>query len=81
MAILWNAGGTHPMGGLPDGTPARPTTPAQYPAVHDMPPPRDTNVLTSQEQQKLENDLADARNRAAAAAASAAKPAGSSGSP
>ena len=26
------------MGGLPEGTPARPATPAAYPAVHDMPP-------------------------------------------
>ncbi|HEY2185107.1 MAG TPA: hypothetical protein VGH39_08935 [Xanthobacteraceae bacterium] len=68
------------MGGLPDSTPARPTAPAAYPAVHEMPPPRSSNVLTSQEQKKLEDELVDARNRAAAAAASG-KPAGGTGNP
>ena len=28
------------VGGLPAGAPARPATPYQYPAVHDMPPAR-----------------------------------------
>jgi hypothetical protein len=68
------------MGGLPDSAPARPTAPSAYPPVHDMPPPRSSNVLTSQEQKKLEDDLVDARNRAAAAAGSG-KPAGSTGNP
>lgn len=60
------------LGGLPEGTPQRPTTASAYPAVHDMPPPRPTPVLTDAEQTKLESDLAAARNRAAEAAKAAA---------
>lgn len=56
-------------GGLPEGAPARPTTPGEYPAVHEMPPARTSGVLTSAEQKQLEDDLAAARNRAAAAEA------------
>jgi hypothetical protein len=52
-------------GGLPENTPARPATPAAYPAVHDAPPPR-ADMLTDEEQKKLEADLVAARNRAAA---------------
>src|SRR4051812_26522294 len=50
-------------GGLPENTPARPATPAVYPAVHDLPPPRTDNVLTDEERAKLEADLIAARNR------------------
>jgi hypothetical protein len=57
------------VGGLPDGTPQRPTTSMSYQAVHDMPPPRATTVLTDAETRKLESDLIAARNRAAEAAA------------
>jgi hypothetical protein len=57
------------IGGLPDGTPQRPTTPSAYPAVHDRPPPRPNTVLTDAEQNRLESDLAEARKRAADAAA------------
>ena len=60
------------LGGLPDGTPQRPTTAAAYPAVHDMPPPRPTAVLSDAEQTKLEGDLVAARNRTAEAAKAAA---------
>jgi hypothetical protein len=60
------------LGGLPDGTPQRPGTSGAYPAVHDMPPPRATTVLTDAETKKLESDLVAARNRAAEAAAKAA---------
>ena len=55
-------------GGLPEGTPQRPTGQAVYPAVHDMPPPRSNTLLTDAEQKKLEDDLVAARNRAAEAA-------------
>ena len=51
------------MGGLPAGTPERPATPAIYPAVHDMPPPRTDVVLTKDEQKKAEAELAAARER------------------
>jgi hypothetical protein len=60
------------LGGLPEGTPQRSNTTSAYPAVHDMPPPRATTVLTDAEQTKLESDLAAARNRAAEAAKAAA---------
>jgi hypothetical protein len=53
-------------GGLPENVPARPTTPAAYPAVHDMPPPRPENVLSDEERKKLEDDLIAAGKRNAA---------------
>jgi hypothetical protein len=59
-------------GGLPEGTPQRPAVPAAYPAVQDMPPPREDMVLTYEEQKKLENDLIAARTRAATTAKASA---------
>ena len=53
-------------GGLPEGVPQRPTKPSAFPAVHDMPPPRGSTVLTDAEQKKLEDDLIAARNRSEA---------------
>jgi hypothetical protein len=41
------------------------TPPPAYPAVHDMPPPRNSTILTDYEQKKLENDLIAARRRVA----------------
>jgi hypothetical protein len=61
-------------GGLPQDAPPRPSTPAEYPAVHDMPPPRSSTVLTEEEQRKLEAELVAARKRAAAAAKRAGTP-------
>jgi hypothetical protein len=61
-------------GGLPEGTPQRPTTPAPYPAVHDTPPPRSSSVLTDAEQKKLEDDLVAARKRTANPAGAARNP-------
>ncbi len=50
--------------GLPKDTPARPETPYQYPAVHDMPPPRGgAEPLNEDDQVKLENDLKAIRDR------------------
>jgi hypothetical protein len=51
------------VGGLPAGTPERPSTTAAYPAVHDMPPPRNDTVLTDAEQKKIQNDLNAARDQ------------------
>ncbi len=34
------------VGGLPEGVPQRPATPPAYPAVHDMPPPRQDSALS-----------------------------------
>ena len=65
------------VGGLPEGAPQRPATPAAYPAVHDLPPARTDTMLTGEQQKKLEEDLINARKRAE----DAAKPAGTTGNP
>jgi len=44
-------------------TPARPTTPYQYPAVHDMPPPRPDQPLSEEQQVQMEKDLESTRKR------------------
>src|SRR5690348_3488819 len=51
------------MGGLPRGAPAAPTKSYQYPAVHDMPPPRATKPLDEQQQQQLKQNLETVRDR------------------
>jgi len=71
--------------GLPAGTPLRPESSYQYPAVHDMPPVRSTPTMSEDEQLRLEKELAATRDRqegraapakkAAAAAAKASAPA------
>ena len=38
-------------------------TPAGYPAVHNMPPPRPNTVLTADEAKKAQDDLAALRTR------------------
>ncbi len=48
---------------LPADTPARPATPYQYPAVHDMPPPRATEPMSAEDQLRLEQELIAVRNR------------------
>lgn len=53
------------MGGLPEGTPARPASPAAYPAVHDMPPPRQEGALSEAESKRLREDLKNTRARIA----------------
>ncbi len=50
-------------GGLPEGAPARAAAQPAYPAVHEMPPARETVTLTDDEQKKLEADLIAARDR------------------
>jgi hypothetical protein len=50
-------------GGLPANAPERSIEPAAYPAVHDMPPPRDTTVLSDDQVKKAEDELIAARNR------------------
>lgn len=49
--------------GLPANAPERPAVPPAYPAVHDIPPPRNSVTLTNFEQQKMEFDLVEARDR------------------
>ena len=62
------------LGGLPEGAPQRATKPYAYPAVHDMPPPRGSTVLTDAEQKKLEDDLIAARTRTGEAAKPVGRP-------
>jgi hypothetical protein len=61
------------LGGLPAGTPERPAAASAYPAVHDMPPPRQDTVLTADERKKAEAELADLRARQEKQAAAATK--------
>ena len=61
-------------GGLPEGAPQRSDKPSAYPAVHDMPPPRGSTVLTDAEQKKLEDDLIAARTRTGEAAKPVGRP-------
>ena len=51
------------VGGLPAAAPARPTTPYQFPAVHDIPPPRAESALSADDQVKMEKDLKAARDQ------------------
>ena len=50
-----------PLVGLPANTPERPAETLAFPAVHDMPPPRTTAVLTADEQRIMERELVSAR--------------------
>ena len=50
-------------GGLPEGAPARPTEQA-YPAVHNVPPSRNSPPLSEDQQKQLADELEAARNRA-----------------
>jgi hypothetical protein len=59
--------------GLPAGTPQRPATAYEYPAVHDMPPARVARPLTEEQQVKLEKELDKARDRQEARDAPAKK--------
>ena len=43
--------------GLPAGAPARPAQAAEYPAVHDMPPPRAEPALSTEQQLNAEKEL------------------------
>ena len=49
--------------GLPDDAPQRPATSYQFPAVHDMPPPRANAPLSDEEQWRLEQELNTVRSR------------------
>ncbi|MPZ41679.1 MAG: hypothetical protein GEU95_27290 [Rhizobiales bacterium] len=53
------------MGGLPEGVPQRPATPAPFPLVHDMPPPRQDSALTEADSKRLREELKNTRKRVA----------------
>ena len=53
-----------PAVGLPADAPERPAAPAAYPAVHDIPPPRNSVTLTNTEaSSSLKHDLVTARDQ------------------
>jgi hypothetical protein len=45
-------------GGMPQDAPKRPRIAAAFPGVHDMPPPRNSAVLTEEEKKRVEAELA-----------------------
>jgi hypothetical protein len=51
------------MGGLPEGLPPRSATPAPFPAVHDMPPPRADARMSEAEKKRLRDELLLNRNK------------------
>jgi hypothetical protein len=59
-----------PLVGTPADAPARPREAGGYLPVHDLPPNRDEAVIPPAEQAKIQSELAAARDRQAAAAAS-----------
>jgi hypothetical protein len=67
------------IGGLPEGTPER-AAPQDYPAVHDLPPPRNDTPLNETEKKRLKDDLTKVRDRAARQAAGLPEPAATTGS-
>jgi hypothetical protein len=54
----------HALGGLPEGVPPR-GEPPPMPAVHEMPPPRDSARMTPQERKKYEEELRANRSQTA----------------
>ncbi|MGC1465124.1 MAG: hypothetical protein WA792_05275 [Pseudolabrys sp.] len=51
------------LGGLPTDAPARPAAPYEYPAVHDMPPPRSDTPMSEDQLLRMQKDLAAIRDR------------------
>jgi hypothetical protein len=52
-----------PVVGVSADAPERPSAPGVYPAVHDIPPPRNSVMLTNMEAAQLEADLVTARDQ------------------
>jgi hypothetical protein len=48
--------------GLPADAPERTAQPVAFPAVHDIPPPRNNVTLTNTEQDQMERELVKARD-------------------
>jgi hypothetical protein len=59
-----------PLIGVPSNAPARPATAGTYLPVHDVPPPRQEEILSANDQTRIEKELSDARSRGKATAAS-----------
>jgi len=54
-----------PFGGTPSDAPERPRDVSAYPAVHDLPGPRDEAPMNPTEQAKIEKELIAARDHQA----------------
>jgi len=52
-----------PVVGMPQGVPARPADPGEFPAVHDIPAPRQQQPLDPATQSRIEHELEAARDR------------------
>jgi hypothetical protein len=61
------------VGGLPAEAPARSANPADFPAVHNMPPDRRAPVMTETEQKQAESDLIALRDKQQRTSAAMAK--------
>jgi hypothetical protein len=59
-----------PLIGVPSSAPPRPEVPSPYLPVHDVPPPRQEEVLNVNEQTRIYNELNAAREKGKATAAS-----------
>ena len=58
-----------PLIGVPSDAPGRPKEVSAYPAVHDLPAPRDQDAMDPTEQAKVEKELMAARDHQAEVAA------------
>ena len=59
-----------PLIGLPANAPARPETPGSFLPVHDLPQPRQEEMMSVTEQTRIANELMEARAKGKATAAS-----------
>jgi hypothetical protein len=62
-----------PLIGLPANAPPRTDNPPAYLPVHDVPPPRDEEVLTTDQQKKLQTELLTKRDKQTSEANALAK--------
>ena len=53
------------VGGLPENAPERAAVQPEFPAVHDMPPARNSVILTEAEKKKIKDELNATRDRIA----------------
>jgi hypothetical protein len=58
-----------PLVGVPSNAPARPDGARPYLPVHDVPPPRQEEVLSLDDQKRIYNELNEARDKGKATAA------------
>ena len=59
-----------PLVGVPSNAPARPDSSGPYLPIHDVPPPRQEEVLSVADQTRIATELSEARNKGKATAAS-----------